>query len=396
MLIFLLVLSIEESNPLFLIKRRLRNKSISRFLKAYEKKAKEQLTYLKSLEFSKADETPMHDFGESKYQNVLIKNNPFDFLNEVIEISIANSDTEKFEKAFICFIELTEKVLSNEAVKKSDFRFKANKLITNSFEKLTVTISEQPNNKNIQNIFLEKIGVYLKEKALKNQQTSQVFLNMITALTTFAERILITDNRDGALFIVSLNRQLAQKGIYDPPEDNEDRFFELDLPVFPAQIKTIGQKAIELKNSDLTFRCLEEIGYLGCTAIKNDHYQVGIESLQSLVQLGREARANDVKCFWRHCMLETIDHAEERVWWMLSWVTHLDEKSQKEWVETFETAYSRLRGFKREIEIADENGKKVFRFKDIDEPHKESFSKDNYYKTVDYSDIKETKEFRLY
>jgi hypothetical protein len=95
-------------------------------------------------------------------------------------------------------------------------------------------------------------------------------------------------------------------------------------------------------------------------------------------------------------MLETIDHADERIWWMLSWVTHLDEKSQKQWVETFQTAYSRLRGFKREIEIAEENGNKGFRFKDSEEPYKESFSKDNYFKTVDYSDFNEIKEFKLY
>lgn len=396
MLIFLLILSNEESNPKFLLKRKIQDKAISGFLKMYEKRAEEQITHLKNLEFSKVDETPMHDFGESKYQTVLTKNNPFDFINEVVEISVQNADIDKFESTIEGYLTLVDKVINHKITNKSDFKFKIQKLVNNSFEKLAVSISEHPNNKNLQNRFLEKVSIYIKEKALDNEQTKEVYLNIIATLTDFSKKILEVGNRDGALFIVSLNRQLAHKGIYDPPKDEENRFFELHLPSFPSQIKVIGQKAVELKNSDFLYRCLEELGYLGCSAIKSNHYQVGIECLQSLVQLGREARANNVKCFWRHCMLETIDHADERIWWMLSWVTHLDEKSQKQWVETFQTAYSRLRGFKREIEVAEENGKKGFRFKDTDEPYKESFSKDKYYRTVDYSDFNEIKEFKLY
>jgi hypothetical protein len=396
MLLFLLILSSEESNPKFLLKRKLRDKSISKFLKDFNEKTIEQSVQLKRLEFSKADETPMHDFGESKYQNVVLKNNPFDFINEVIDVSILNSDLDKFESTIEAFLALVSKIIYHKEVKNLDFKFKINKMINNSFDRLTLSISEQTNSKNIQNRFLEKVGVYLKERALKNEQTGEIHLNMIASLTSFAKKILETGNCDGSLFIVSLNRQLAQRGIYIPPTNQNDRFFELHLPAFPAQIKDIGQKAVALKNSDFLYRCLEELGYLGCTAIKNNSYQVGNECLQSLVQLGREARANNVKCFWRHCMLETIDHADERIWWMLSWVTHLDEKSQKRWVESFKTAYSRLRGYKREIEFVKVNERDGFRFKDSDEPHKESFSQESYYRTVDYSDFQEIKEFKLY
>lgn len=396
MLIFLLIISNEESNPKYLLGRMLKKSAISTFIKQYDKRAKEHISHLKKLEFSKVDETPMHDFGESKYQTISVKNNPFDFITEVIEISIKNTDTNIFEQILDSFLNLINTTVNHELTDKSDVKFKIHKLVNNSFEKVAVIISEQPNSKNQQNSFLEKVGIFLKEKALNNEQTKEVYLNMIDSLTNFAKKILEKDNSDGALFVVSLNRQLAQKGIYEPPKDEENRFFELHLPTFPAQIKIVGQKAVELKNSDFLYRCLEELGYLGCSAIKRNHYHVGIECLQSLVQLGREARANNVKCFWRHCMLETVDHAEERIWWMLSWVTHLDEKSQEQWVDTFQTAYSRLRGYKREVQIASKDGKKGFSFKDTEEPHKESFSKENYYRTVDYSDFKEIKEFKLY
>jgi hypothetical protein len=396
LLIFLIILSNEESNPKFLLKRKLHNRLITEFLHKYENKSKEQILKLKNLEFSKPDESPMHDWHESKYHNILLKNNPFDFINEVVVISIQNSDIDKFESTIEGYLSLVDKVLNHEITLKTDLKFKIQRLVSYSFEKLTTSISEHPNNKNIQNRFLEKVSTFLKEKALLKLQTEEVYLNMIGTLTDFAIKILDIGNRDGSLFIMSLNRQLAQKGIYDPPKDEERRFFELSLSFFPNQIKLIGQKAVKLKNSDLLYRSLEELGYLGCSAIKNDHHEVGIECLQSLVQLGREARANNVKCFWTHCMLETIDHAEERIWWMLSWVSHLEEKSINLWLESFESAYSRLRGYKREIKIVDKNGKKVFNFIDSDEPHKESFSKDTYYRTVDYSDFLEIKEFKLY
>lgn len=396
LLIFLLILSSEESNPKLLLKRKLRDRAVSKFLKDYKTKSEEQSSKLKKLEFSKVDETPMHDFGESKYQSVVTKNNPFDFINEVVDISILNSDIDKFESTVETYLALVDKIISHNEVINSDFRFKINKLISNSFDRLTISISEQTNNKNFQNRFLEKVGVYLKEKALKYQQTDEIYINMANSLNNFAIKILETGNRNGSLFVVSLYRQLAQKGIYDPPTKQNNRFFELHLPIYPALIKIIGQKAIELKNSDLLYRCLEELGFLGCSAIKNNHYEVGIECLQSLVQLGREARANNIKCFWRHCMLETIDHADERIWWMLTWVSKLDEKSQKSWIESFETTYSRLRGFKREIKIIEKDEKKVFQFNDLNEPYKESFSQDNYHRTVDYSDFKEIKEFKLY
>ena len=396
MLIFLLVVSAEESNPQYLLINKVKNRNLTRFLKEYEKEKKIQLDELKELEFSKVDETPMHDYRKSKYNNIIIKNNPFDFINEIVAISIINSDADKFESTIKTFLILVDKTISHELVKNSDFRFTIYKLISNSFERLVITISEQSANKTIQNRFLENIGTYLKQKALKCEQTNEVYLNMTGLLTIFAVKILEKGNRDGALFVVSLNRQLAQKGIYDPPKDSQDSFFKLELPFYPTQIMTIGQKAVELKNSDFLYRCLEELGYLGCTAIKYDHYQVGIECLQSLVQLGREARANNVKCFWRHCMLESIDHADERIWWMLSWVTHLEEKSRKQWIESFETAYSRLRGYKRKIEYVEKNGNYGFQFTDSKEPYTESFSKEQYMRKVDYSDIKETKEFKLY
>jgi hypothetical protein len=396
MLIFLIVVSSEESNPQYLLAKKLSNRRLKRFFKNFDKEQKRHLKELENLEFSKVDETPMHDFGKSKYNTVTIRNNPFDFVNEMIDIAVLNSDVEIFKTAIKSFILLIDKVLSNEIITDADVKFKIHKLVNNSFERFVFSIGERSKNKTLQNIFLENISIYLKRQALIHKQTIEININFVVSLSSFAIKILDQGNRDGALYIVSLNRQLAQKGIYDPPNKHENRFFELQLPTYPIQIKVIGQKAVEMKNSDFLYRCLEELGYLGCTAIKHDDYHVGIECLQSLVQLGREARANNVRCFWTHCMLETIDHADQRIWWMLSWVPQMDEKEQNRWIESFESAYSRLLGFRRKIIRKEINNKIGFEFIDSEEPYIERYTEEHYQKEVDYSDFNEVKEFRLY
>jgi hypothetical protein len=135
---------------------------------------------------------------------------------------------------------------------------------------------------------------------------------------------------------------------------------------------------------------------LGCSAIKNNHRNVGIECLQSLVQLGREARAAKMRCFWTRCALEPVDHAEQRIWWMLSWVHRLEETDQNHWIATFEVAYSRLLGNQRTIKIKTENDKGIFVFEDSENPYIESFSEERFRRKIDYSNFEDLKEFRIY
>ncbi len=349
----------------------------------------------KELSFSKVDEQPVHDFGDEKFQLTHFKNDPYILVNNIIDISLKNSDLETFEKVIYKFFELLENSTSLEEYKNSDFKFRLQNHINTCFTRIAYSASSLTENKIYHNRLLDISGTYLKRQALIQEQVNPVNLEIVQALTSFATDILKT-NANGSLYVTSLFRQLAQKGIYDNVDKSDSRMFDHYLSSFASLIKVIGQEAIKIKDSDFLYRCLEELGHLGCTAIKSNHYPVGIECLQSLVQLGRGARANGLKCFWRHCMLETIDHADERLWWMLSWVPHLDEKSVDQWIESFTTAYSRLHGFKKQILKEQIDNRTGFRFVETKEPYIEAFSKEHYFRNVDYSDFNETKEFKLY
>ncbi|MBW7941765.1 MAG: hypothetical protein H3C64_05045 [Candidatus Kuenenia stuttgartiensis] len=295
------------------------------------------------------------------------------------------------EKYFL----LVDETRTNSLIRQLDIKFKIDIVVKITFSRICYSLSQLTDNNPYQNRLVEASSKYLKLKAIAGLQADSTNLKFAESLATMAAEIL-PYNRESALNILSLFRELAQKGIYDPPQLEFGRMFDIYLASYPQLIKMIGQSAVKNKNSDFLFRCLEEVGFLGCTAIKANHYDVAIECLQTLVQLGREAKGNNIKCFWRHCMLETIDHAEERIWWMLSWVPHLERKERDRWAESFSTAYSRLTGFKVEIQEVLIEERIGFQFNRTDEKYVERFSKDQFVREIDYSDYSDLKEFKLY
>lgn len=398
MLILLFVVVSEETNPEYLLKEKLKPKEVTQFLKNYKQTSNKHAKKLEKLDFSRPEEKPMHDFKDSKYQSIIVKNNPLNFTINLLAIAVKEADHEVFEYAIKYYLKLSFKIEHHKITKSdSDFKFKINDLLVNSFERLVSIISTDADKKELQNRLLENFGWFIKIKATKKLQTENIYLQMIQILNSFAIEILEKGNYDGALYMISLNRQLGQKGISEPLDKTKfDKvMFGENLKFYASGIKRIGQKAIELGNSDFLYRCLEELGYLGITAIKNDHQPVGVRALHSLVQLGREARANDVKCFWEGCLLDSIDHTKERMWWMLSHTASLDDESQKRWIDLFEKAYSRIYGVVVEITFEKKGRDTYFQIKPTEQKHTEGYIKDAYSKDFDYSDFSDTKEFKL-
>lgn len=64
--------------------------------------------------------------------------------------------------------------------------------------------------------------------------------------------------------------------------------------------------------------------------------------------------------------------------------------------ESFGTSYSRLHGKKQSISIHKEGDKLGIVFNRTEEVHKEGYASGKYYRSIDYPDEKEIKEFKLY
>lgn len=393
LIIILVIIANEEINPIIFLKHRLSEDKIKRFIKNFHSDDKKRIKEVKNLDFSKPDETPMHDYGESSYKLIDTKDNPFLLIYKTISVSTQNNDIDIFESSINYFFQTVDKTIATQLIEKYELKNRIEKLICNSFDKICSQICYNSDRKDFQNILIGSFSIYIKKKAVDNNHTDNVSRKFISIISSKINALLEQDNYDDALIIISLLRQLGQKGLYDVNQN--DFFFNHNINLYPTLIKNAGQKAIQLKNSDFIFRCLEEIGYLGCSAIKLDNHIVGVKCLEFLVQLGRESRANKLKCFWENCALDPIDHADERIWWMLTWMLKVNEANRKYWIGSFETAYSRMLGMVRKIEMTEIEGKAVFSFKESDRPHIEQFIKDSYNKTIDYSDFNELKEFRL-
>ncbi|SHM81110.1 ABC transporter permease [Mucilaginibacter sp. OK098] len=392
-ILLLWTVAYEECNPVFLLNRAKRPKKLLSFLQRFKDDINQQLITQESFNFSKGDETPSHDWGD-KY-SVTVPGDPFHLANMIAEHALKNGDVLMYVEVVRSYGTIIDAMLANPMVKEMDFRFKIERLVGYSFRNLVKLSGKLSDNPVHRNELILSISNYLREKALLYLQTRNPFENIAGILTDFAEE-LVSKDRDAVILVLSLHRQLCQKGIYDPPPEQGHEFFKLHLPVYPMYIKRIGQAAIRDGSSEMMYRCLEELGYLGCSAVKNYQFQVIIETLQSIVQLGRESRAAGLVCFDQRCTLDPPAHAKERLWWMLSWIHHLSDDKVQLIHRSFETAYSRLSGFKTTIVMSREGDQPVFDINESKEPHVEGYISGNHPGKIDYSDPKQIKEYKLY
>jgi hypothetical protein len=392
--IFLPIIANEETDPVLFLKQALKTKCVKAYLQIFKAIDTSRQKIQKRLDFSWPNETPMHDYS-SKYGASLIKGDPFALIRNIVELALKNGDQSTFEQAVRSFFTLTDRCIAEETVDyKSGFRFSVNTQIKETFEIILGQVVAT-NNTPLTCYLIYATGDIVKEKSFQQLQTRAPFDDFVQELVSYAKTAMDI-NRDGVVYISSLCRQLAQKGIYEPEIGDEAMFFKNHLTGFAHMIKAIGQEAVKQKNSDILFRCLEDLGFLGCTAVKQNHFHLIIECLQGLVQLGREAEANEVKCFWRHCALDVVDHAEQRIDWMVTWLPGLPEKDRKMLAESFSTAYSRLHGIKWTISYEQMGDKLGIRYIKSEDKHVESYADGKFYKTVDYSNKQEIKEFKLY
>jgi hypothetical protein len=168
------------------------------------------------------------------------------------------------------------------------------------------------------------------------------------------------------------------------------------LNSYPAQIHGLGHRAVEARDTDFLYRCLEAIAWIGCAAVRQDDRAVCATCLQALAQLGREARAGQLECFWRNCLLTPFDHADERIGWVASWLHVVPAAQRGAWCALVAEAFARLHGCRYEVSL--EKDGEDDRLKITYDPsisHKASIDDNGRLRTIDYSDPAVLKELDL-
>jgi hypothetical protein len=200
-----------------------------------------------------------------------------------------------------------------------------------------------------------------------------------------------------AIDTVVVARRIALYGSRNSPADTMIGIqHRLALAGHARVMQALGELAIANSNVHLLFRCLDGLGFLGCSAAKADNAELGTACMLGLVQLGRLARKNSLPCFWDRCALTPDDHAEKRIEWIASWTTHLDGKRRERWGRSVSDALSRLRGFDTEVSYFESGGMWRFALKHSKEPYIYRINDNGRLRSCDFSDPNMVRELVIY
>jgi hypothetical protein len=247
-----------------------------------------------------------------------------------------------------------------------------------------------------------RLAEVVRNRAQREAQTSNAALTALYHMQVVSEHLLQQRIHRGPIQAVVIARQAAQKGLDRAGDAAEALLFRHSLASYADTIKALGQEAVRQKNSDFLYRCLDALGWLGCAAVQKEHRPVTIACLEGLAQLGRESKAAGLKCFWHKCALNPEDHAWERLDWIASWVaasTGIPADSDKDAfaLRPLEEAYSRLRGKACRLSIRrDREGGPHVVIEKTNEPHRITFQRNGFSRTIDYSDPNELQEHVIY
>jgi hypothetical protein len=215
-------------------------------------------------------------------------------------------------------------------------------------------------------------------------------LDVLALASGTAAELIDKGNNGPSVLVMTYARRICERAI-ETVDDPMDRH---RLAAYPSTVKLLGQRAVSVRDTDGMYRALEALGWLGCAAVRKDSEDVALTAINGIVQLGREARAEGLECFWSRCALTPYQHALERLDWVVSWV--MRRERPEGWLQSLSTAYSRLTGQAIVLSCKPGTDGDGLDVKRLGKPHHESFWHNGGSRQIDYSDPTMLKELMLH
>jgi hypothetical protein len=388
------------ADPMQRVKSLLSKKHFEVFLSRLGAAAAIELQHVEDLQLSSVHEAPSHEWD----YRVPPKVNFFDPFDSALALAFAaatNGDGQVFDEAVEAIVKMVEmatnkKVLVLDGGLKADY--KVLKLVTDHardrlIQLVRMTLDIDKTDRYAKGLG-DVLGAHLRTEAANSRQTQDFARGLMKSLCFLAIETYKRGWRTNAMRTLIVARECANYGISHPPEA-KDVFFDHELILYPLTMYELAGAALDQKDAEFLYRCMETIGYLGCSAVKADKRDLGRQCAQSLVQISRRSRHLKMECFWARCGMLPWQHARERVDWMLTWVAHIPDDARQAWLDTFSEAYSRIDGNALTITLAEEDGKPFFRFNRGEKSHTMTYmDKDTV--TYDYSDESMLRDLQLY
>jgi len=313
--------------------------------------------------------------------------------------AIQNNDLVVFEKTVKTLIYSIGYLNSKEYPFKETEKLRAKNILINmsytSLKRITDSFLSHENKDVFAEGMIKGLSSVIKTETKRGNQTKDIVVKHVKLMEYISVKLIGYGGNTTTLSVIKVVRQIAQHGIDEP--NTSEFLFEHHIPYLVDVIKRIGQKSIKFSELELFYRCIDALGWLGCSAIKKNHYLMTKSILQALVQLGREARHSSIECFWSHCAILPYDHIRERLWWIISWVLSSDG-DLNEWKRLFSMAYSRL--YVREVQVEFDIPQKTVNFGGTEKPYKENIQEQkgafSAARILDYSDTSMLKEMVLH
>ena len=404
--VFLLGLAQRETNPLVLLERLCSGNRAKKFLQRFAEESDVRLASLKEIDLSKPADMPPHEWEWHIPPDLELKD-PFNDLFSVARVAVKNSDLVVFERAMQIALERVDAVEAFQPRRTRSEPYKITRVVTrhvnNTISRVVAEVVENDKSGAFLSKALDILSLYMVSLASASHQTSDKAFFALSLMETLGKKCLESGQYESAIIPVVIARQLVQKGMLSPPDfgsgenaQTHSFVFKHGLSLIPDVIKDMGRVGVTVKDSNYVYRCLDALGWLGCSAIKANRIDVVRTCLRGIAQLGRESRAAELQCFWDRCALQPADHARERIEWIISWLDKVKDVEREACIRSLEEALSRLQGTKTDLAIVESDGKLKITINDSDKPYVVRYSRERVTRQVDYSDPKELKDLVLY
>jgi hypothetical protein len=389
------------ADPLRRIMQSKRETTVDRFITSMAAAAQKELDEVEVLQMPMTENSPLHEW-EFRIPPTITFGDPLETNYAIAAAAIAAGDGRVFDEATEALLRIGSSVSSRQEItlqegKHADYKVRGmlRQHCEDRLMQLARLTIETDRTERFARSFVETTGSYLREASSAKRQTDEFSLAVMRSLTFIAERALRRGWRTSAIGALVISRECAAVGVHSPPATEYPSLFFSGLIGYARVGQTMGEVSIAERNTEFLYRCLDMLGYLGCSAVKNDETEVGKQCLQSLSQLSRLSRAAKLDCFWTRCGMLPWQHARERVQWMLSWVAKLPTGRQDDWIRSFEEAYSRILGKITKINLTFDGDRPNFRIVEGSEPHISTYMSSDTV-SYDYSDLEMLKDLQLY
>ena len=396
-----------ETDPLTLLERLCSERKVEQYLTSLVPQIDAKIAETKALELTRAEDRPTHEWGWH-LPIPTEQDDPLNCLATLGLLAIRQGDLHAFARVVKRSLEVLDLAESfkpkGTTAGEYEIRAQLRSHVFEVLERLVLALQRDKGTASLTRVAVDVLAEAVAAKARIQKQTEDFVFSALRLMETLARHSYECGSRAELRVPLIVSRQVVQKGMDVPlrvdgaeQQPIEVSMFNHQLPHLSNTIKGLGSFAVGKGDSEFLYRCFDAFGWLGCSAVKHGNVQVGTACLRALSQLGREARAKELECFWDKCAVRPEDHAAERIDWIASWLCKIPEERREYWVELLEAAYSRFYGKETTLTFETaEDGKSSIKKTVSQKNHVEGYILRAGSRDVDYSDFTFLKDLELH